>query len=193
MFKRHRTVISGLLIVLVAGCISSPPAREFAIQDLLINEDHYPSNWDLYEGPRNIPSNEGQEEGVYITFNTDAPVGVRSGEDVYRYDNERNAAWHFNRFVSDYFNDNSVYNQSPWTMPAELPYVSTVANQSRFACAEKSYGKTICIFISQYGEFLVFATATIAAEGVGYMEFSELKVILQAIDQAMADHGLGQE
>lgn len=195
MLQNSGIVIAGLLMVLVVGCSSAPPARDFAIQELLIDEDHYPSDWVLCEGPGNKLANEGQEEGVYITFDTDAPVLVRSGEDVFRYASQRKAARHYDRFERDYFNDNSVYTLTPWTLPVELPYVSTVANQSRFACAKKEFGyrSTICIFIGQYEEFLVFATATIEAEGVDYMEFSELEVILKAIDQAKANHDLGQK
>lgn len=194
MLHDSRMVVAALLMVLVVGCASSPPERELAIRDLLIDEDHYPSDWVLCEGPDNKAANEGQEEGVFITFNTDAPVIVRSGEDVYRYGSQFKAAWHYGRFERQYFNDDSVYNLTPWSLPAELPYVSTIADQSRFACAEKEFGyrSTICIFIGQYEEYLVFSTATIEAEGVSYMEFSELQVILQAIDQAMADRGLGK-
>jgi hypothetical protein len=183
------------LLALFAGCTPSPPGRDFALQDLLVNGDHYPSDWVLCEGPSNIMTNEGQEEGVFITFQTDAPVRVRAGEHVYRYASERKAAWHFRRFERTYFNDDGFYVLTPWTTPAELPYASAVANQSRFACAERSFGfeKTSCGFLGRYDEYLVFWAATMAAEGIPYMEYTELEVILRAIDQTMADHGLGQE
>ena len=193
-FPSHIIVIVSLLVV-AAGCSPATPGREFDTQDLLIDVDILPADWYLCEGPSKKGVNEGQEEGMYITFETQAPVIVRAGEDVFQYASQHKATRHFNRFEDDYFNDNSVYNLTPWMIPDELPFISTVADQSHFACAEKSFGyeSTICIFLARYDEFLVFSTATIKAEGKEYMDFSELEVFLEAIDQTMADHGLGQE
>jgi hypothetical protein len=187
-------ILVGLIVVLTS-CTTATPSREFYIQDLLISVDILPSNWYLCEGPGKKGVNEGQEEGVFITFETEAPVIVRAGEDVFRYSSQRKADRHFNRFKNDYFNDNSVYNLTPWAIPEELPFVSTVADQSHFSCALKSFGyeSTICIYLAQYDEFLVFSTATVQAEGKKYMDFAELEFFLSAIDQEMADHGLGRE
>lgn len=187
-------VVLGLLMLLSA-CQTSAPERGFAAQDLLIDEGVVPPGWSLYKGPTDILANEGQAAGAFITFHTDAPVIVRAGENVYQYASRRKAARHYARFERDYFNDDSVYNLTPWELPAELPYGSSVANQSRFGCAEKSFGyrSTICGFLGQYEEFLVFSTATVAAEGEQYMTMAELEPILRAIDQKMADQGLGQE
>jgi hypothetical protein len=186
-----------LLAVFISACGVSSPPRDFADADLLIGKSVMPDNWSMLEVSSKWLWNEGQEGGTYITFYaTNTTFLVRGGEDIYRFKNASRAAWHYKRFEREHFNDDRYYITTPWEVPEGFKFFKSLANQCRFACAGDNFslgtltGKTatICIYLAQYEEYLIFFSITIERDGVYYISVEEIAPILEAIDHKMGQY-----
>jgi len=185
-----------LISIVSTGCGASKQ-RNFADADLLIDESAMPNDWSLAERSYNMTVKEGQESGAYITFYyTGTSLFVRGGEDVYRYKNNKRAAWHYKRFETDHFNDASVYRTTPWQVPEGFHFSSSSSEQWRFACAGSNFTvgsitgntSTVCIYLAQYDEFLVFFSITIERDGAIFISIEQIISILDALDQNMGQY-----
>lgn len=93
----------------------------------------------------------------------------------------------FKRVLPAEFNSGSIASLTPWEPPAELPYISPVAEQFHFACHLGKIKQTVqvCEALGQYENYLVrFHTHV----GPGYMTYKDIETILMAIDEIMAQH-----
>jgi len=180
-------------VVLLSAC-GRTPERNFSDQDLLVDVSVMPENWallDIYT----MDNEEGEKSGKKITFyKTDTPYLVRAGQDVFRYSSIRRAAWHYRR-LEEGFNDNNP-RTTPWITPEELSFSSTVAEQWRFACADSTFSpapefgkvRTICKYLAQYDEFLVYVTMTIRVDEQEMASLDDVYGFIEAVDQKMAQY-----
>lgn len=75
----------------------------------------------------------------------------------------------------------------PWSVPAELPYQSSVADRFRFACYGRDGSSVqICQAVGQYEEYIVAFDIHMDSEHPDCMSFKDLEGILIAIDERMA-------
>jgi hypothetical protein len=137
---------------------------------------------------------EGQESGAKIIFYVvDTHYLARSGEEVYRYNSEQRAARHYERIRNTYFNDDRASLTTPWTIPEGFTFVSVFADQWHFGCAGSNFSpvpemgaqRTICIYLAQYQEFLVFFTITTEVDAEIMIDIKDIVHIVEAMDARM--------
>ena len=188
-----RLILIGMLLI---SCIQHTQ-RDFTDADLLIDKAEIPNDWSVFEVSSEWLSNEGQESGVDLIFQANnTELLVRGGETIYRYKNSLIALWNYKRFERENFNDQGYYVTSRWVIPDGFTFTGSVADRWRFACAGDNFslgsltGKTstICIYLAQYEEFLVFSPITIERDGVYYITMEEITHLVDAIDHKMGQY-----
>ena len=196
MKRKAFLLISLTTIILLSACLlpscGHAPKRNFSDQDLLINVSVLPEHWallDIYT----MDNEEGEESGKTIIFyKTDTPYLVRAGEDVFHYSSAHRASWHYRRLEKYYFTPN--IRETPPVVPKGFDFVSTAADQWRFGCMDTTFsptpafGKrsTICQYIAQYDEFLIYASITTQVDGQAMVSMKEVQRFIEAIDRKMA-------
>ena len=189
---RLRINSAGLLLVcvlLLTGTSSCcgvifcvpPPDAPCDIETLLVDETAFPPGWvqlDLPD-PRGAPASFGVER-TGVGFST--PTRGVAGQHVYRGFDARAASRGFRDFMSDF----SVREgETEWTVPRELMFSSQVADQFRLGCSTRvASGAQRCLFIGQYGVYLVRFHTYMSAD---IMTYDDLEHILQDIDSRMAE------
>jgi hypothetical protein len=156
-----------------------------------------PSGWTLDRIIQSINDNEGQGSGASAGFSAESPpYYARALESLYRYDSSGKVARHYDRFEQTYFNDDSIYRTTPWDVPVGFSFSSSTATKWRFGCAGSNFNigpqdgttSTICNYLAQYDEFLVFFTVTIQIDDQSFLTTSELVSLVEAIDQKISDY-----
>ncbi len=178
-----------LISLFICSCSSSP--RNFKDTDLLIDQSVMPANWILIDTDSSVEP-EGQNSGAYITFQYEnTPYNIRGREKVFRYSDNVSAAWHYKRLESYYFNNDSVHFSTPWESPDGFEFSSSLAKQSRFACAE-DFGTSdnqisgkFCSYLAQYDEFLVFFSITRELKETSAITIEQITSIISSIDEKM--------
>lgn len=109
-------------------------------------------------------------------------------ERIWRFESNRDAATAFEQQVGYVFRDGEF--NSPWIVPAELSYQSSVAGQYYYACSTfEGQPWPGCAYVAQYGEYTVhFQTSMLP----NLMTYPDLENVLRAIDERMKDH-IGDE
>lgn len=195
-YVRKSTVLALVVLggaILILGCSGETPTRTFNDEDLLVDLSVFPPGW-YVDIPAESPVDRwGSVDGVEIQFRADNPVSIVAIHTIHRYRSERDASKWYDRLQSSWFNDNSILSLTPWTTPDQLPYQSLLANKSRFACHDSNVGgrATICQFMGQYGEYIVIFHTVMTPDDMqpqSYMTFTDLRRILEAIDERMAQH-----
>lgn len=194
----HQNIIAWIFILFLIGSIltgcAPTPQRSISDIDLLIGLDDYPDEWDMYPKKDHLVSEEGQVSGAYVTFYyKDAPVMIRSGEEIYHYKNTNKAKFHYKRLRDLYINDERYYVTTAWESPSTFSFVSSHADDWKFACAGSNFSlgeltgntRTICTYIARYQEYVVKFDTTIEAEGKIFMTIEQLQSIVEAIDEDM--------
>ncbi len=170
--------VEGDTIVVGLG-VEPVPTPAFPIEKLLLDESAFPEGW----GQQGTPSYKNAYtlgvERTGVTF-INRVVAVH---EVYRFSSAERA-------ISKYPGSNDSWwfspreGWGPWSVPAELPYQSPVADQFRFACyTEQQTGRQACQAVGQYEQYLVRFHTFMWPET---MTFADLQRILVAIDERMA-------
>jgi hypothetical protein len=173
-------------LLAIIACSNTGPAYEIEPAQLLIDLSIMPSDW--YVVSKGDPvDNIRQVDGAAIWFNGNTTQDlIVASHRVYRYRNVSRAAKEFERQITIEFNSSSVASSSPWQPPTQLPYVSPVADDFYFACHISAIsGKTTCQFMGVYRNYLVIFHTHIVPN---YMEYDDLKIILETIDERMSEH-----
>jgi hypothetical protein len=172
--------------VVVIGC-QSTEMPNVAPSDLLIELSTMPANWYVVSQDNEPPELFGFESGADIWFNgtTNRDLLVAAHR-IYRLRSENRAAKVFEQQLSAEFNSRSVASVTPWQIPPELPYVSSVADQFYFACHMTNINglSQVCEAMGQYEEYLVIFHTHVAPD---FMTYADIEVILKAIDERMAN------
>ena len=193
-----RAIIPVLLLscAFLAGCLPAPE-RDFLDADLLIDVSVMPGNWDMYQWSDSTNEGEGQESGASVGFYVvGSPYLVHGGERIYRYTSERRATWHYERLEKYYFNDERASLTTPWIIPDGFTFASMSADQWRFGCAGSNFSpvpemgteSTICMYLAQYQEFLVFFTITTEVDDEVMIDIDEIVHIVEAMDARMSEY-----
>jgi len=184
-----RPVVPGILLAIVAlsllGCQGEPSTPAIDAAELLLGAAAYPPGWELCESGKYLAGEaspnltEGAEEVAFQAFCFTMPE-ARSGQRVYRFRDKRKAAGEYREFERVFFSGD-------WQIPDDLLRASEAANQWRVGCSDQRYqDETICFFLGQYEEYLVFFSATIVRQGQELVTTTELASLLREIDQKMA-------
>jgi hypothetical protein len=183
------------LIILCLGFLwgcGSARERTFADADLLIEAHNMPEHWAVAEYSATTRDEEGQISGAYISFYyTETAFFVRGGEDIYRYGSISRADRHYRRLEDSVFTPN--IRQTVSVVPEGFTFSSITADQWRFACHESTFSptpefgnvRTICQFLAQYDEFIVYFTITTQVEDEAMTTIDQVQSIIETIDQKM--------
>jgi hypothetical protein len=181
-----------LFLLTLIGCVSSSPTvtlspspSAIALTRLLIDTSALPDGWYVSRGPEEYPEQQGQEDSVYVGFNTKT-FESPTLHIVLHYKNSEYASKKYKQYLPAYFN--SVGRLTPWELPATLRYQSEIADQSQSACANfqttsdtaKRYTK--CVTMTQYEKYISIFITYISE---GAMNYADLENTLQAIDKRM--------
>jgi hypothetical protein len=161
------------------------------IEDMLLDESAFPVGWSVStDGADPIPrapwtGSTNVVENVELYFYA---YGGGALERIWRFMSSEDASQAFEHQMRYVFR-NGEFN-TPWAVPAELSYHSSVASQFHYACAtfdgQPSPG---CAYVAQYGVHVVhFQTSMLP----GLMTYSDLENVLQAIDERMAQYTDGR-
>ena len=143
-------------LVLMVACIPHQPQPGADLAKLLIDLSAMPEDWGI-TSTGEPPDNIRQHSGASIWFAARTPDLRVAEHSVYRYKSERQAAKEFKRMLPAWFNSSSIASLTPWEPPAELPYISPVAEQFHLACHLNAIKQPaqICQALGQYENYLV--------------------------------------
>jgi hypothetical protein len=170
--------VEGSTIVVGLG-VEPVPTPAFLIEELLLDESAFPEGWGQQGTPsyKQAPSVLGVER-TGVTF-INRVIAVHQ---VYRFSTAERAGSKYASEADSWFSPREGW--GPWSVPAELPYQSPVADQFRFACyTEQQTGRQACQAVGQYEQYLVRFHTFMWPET---MTFADLERILVAIDERMA-------
>ena len=194
MTKRNITIII-LIIILVLSSCTSAPERDFADADLLVDQSIFPAeDWTLIKQSDSLTDSEGQVSGAYFNMDSTRLATIaRAGETIYRYDSENMAAFKYDRFQI-YFKKSA--RSDPIPNPEGFTFSSETPDQWRFGCVVNYFqptsdfasSDTICMYLAQYEEFIVFFAITIESDGVKTISIEDLNKVIQAIDAKISDY-----
>ncbi|NIN68303.1 MAG: hypothetical protein GTO63_27065 [Anaerolineae bacterium] len=174
-------------IYLEVGCFGDETATSRpSVEELLLDlgESAFPNGWrarEPFDPEEWLPA-----EQIGLFYDHECAVALL---EVYRFsDDPRCAATGYQKQVRGWF---ARWDEmSPWAVPAELPYRSSVADQYRFNCCSRpDDSHQVCQAAAQYEEYVVVFLAHLSPD---CMTFTELESILVAIDGRMAPY-LGKE
>jgi hypothetical protein len=176
-----------LLMVLTIACISScispshPP-----VEQLLVDTSMFPEGWSVSQvGPRPDPAAPfSRIKSVDRTSLSFYAPGGGAFEAIQRFENTREAKKEFARKKRQVFRLTDF--NTPWEVPEELAYESPIADEFHYACSwQLGASWPDCAYIARYGTYFVhFHTDMLP----GYMSYTDLETIVEAIDERMADH-----
>ena len=157
--------------------------------DLVIDELVFPQGWYVFVVPTTIPerAHRGERESLYVTLR---PEGFDEGaqHEVYRYRNKTDAAIAFYLdFSRNEFPNLREAMITPWAVPEEWSFRSTVADRFKFSCAEINVLAPYrsCHVVAQYDEYISVFVTHVSPE---YMMLRDLELVLAAIDERMAHY-----
>jgi hypothetical protein len=179
--------IMGMLLTIAACSQPVPPAPErgFSVDALLIDERDFPARWSD-QGPAGpTPSVDGAifaSESIQQRFTADAADLFSALHEVYRFRSSYRAKKEYQKQLPILYNSRSIAVLTPWEPPTELPYQSSVADESHFACSRSGItGFWDCMFMGQYEEYLVVFSTRVG----DHMGYADLERLLRAIDERM--------
>lgn len=191
------SVLVGFVLVLVSSVISCvcfevsygypPPA--FANEELLLDESSFPEGWQANEWTYNPRERLPADQTGRSYTRHDCPrYSVSASHSAYRFfEGANSAVGAYQQYVPIWFAPREGW--EPWTVPAELPYQSTVADEFHFGCrTEQGDGAQFCQAVGRYDEYIVRFHIHMDSEPEypDCMSFADLERILVAIDDRMA-------
>lgn len=186
-----------LFTTLIIGCTPTAPLRPFNDFDLLIQLKDMPNGWEGAEISKTDPNNsEGAENIALRNFSyTNTSLFVKAGETVYRYRNEFYGARNYSIFEKEYFTQSST-DLTPWKTPDNITISYSSADKWRFSCADKNFSpapsfghqRTICQYLGQYKEFIIYFSITIKADGDEIISSNDLTLLLNKIDERVSNY-----
>jgi hypothetical protein len=167
-----------VLLLIVSGCVSGAPQRDFPTEALLLDETAFPP--ETKAGPTMpMPNKLGSRESRGLTFY--GRFGI-ANHDVYRYRSAMQAASTFERETTLWFPNTQF--SGPWTVPSELSYQSSIADRFYLACSIEM-GIPMCNGIAQYEEYFIRFNVHMHPE---YMTYQDLERVLRAMDERMVQY-----
>lgn len=161
-------------------------AQPVNIYDLMVDVSAFPQGWYVEFGPSHPPPGKhlrGENEGLYVQFGARG-FDARAMHVVCRYQNDLQATVSF--YVDNEF-PKGDFVVTPWAVPEEWSYASTVADRFKFACAELDVLGlfTNCTAVAQYDEYISVFRTHVSSK---YMTLEDLERVLKAIDERVAQH-----
>jgi len=176
-----------LLMLSTIGLVSvcRPPGYP-PIEELLIDASVLPEGWSASEaGPHPISraplGGTKSVESIEFVFYA---YGGSAFEEIRRFKSYQEAVEEFARQKRQVFRVTKF--NTPWVVPEGLSYKSPVADQFHYACSQDVGSLwSDCAYIARYGVYFVqFHTDMLP----GYMSYTDLEKVLQAIDARMAPY-----
>lgn len=195
---RGCSVVLVVCVAAVSACTALPsqpitgtPAVD--THDLMLDGSVSPSGWTTCAGPEPLPKRErGETESLLVWFCPPDFDGVGgTHQEVYKYRNELEASGVYDReFQAREFPRYKMI--SPWAVPDEWSYESTVADRLTFACGEpdlRPYEATVCVAVAQYDEYISVLVTHPTPDNI---TLGQVERLLMAIDERMAQY-LGKD
>ena len=188
-------VALGVILVLASSmlsCVCLPVTHgyppPFPTEELLLEESAFPEGWQT-DGSTYNPRERLPAEQMGLTYmRHECPYySLKADHSVYRFfDGAKSAAAAYQQYIAIWFAPREGWD--PWSVPAELPYDSAVADQFRLRCKTAQGGREFCQAVGQYEAYLVRFHVYMDSdpEYPDCMSFSDLERILLAIDERMA-------
>jgi hypothetical protein len=180
--------LSLVMLWIVGGIGSCSSSNYPPIEQLLIDLPVFPEGWIISAvGPRPLADaplgGNKSVDNIEIFFY--APGGGAFVE-IQRFKNTRRAKNEFTRKVKQVFRVTDF--NSPWEVPDELSYTSSVADEFYYACSWRVGSSwPDCAYIARYDTyFSLFYTDMIP----GYMNYADFEKVIMAVDERMAHREL---
>jgi len=172
----------------ICGCCarSQLTAEYPPIDQLLIDESPFPEGWvatePSWEHPPRAPWSGPTRMVEYIDrgFYTRSGGGAAAGMSIRRFDSSQAAADEYEHRVDVAFRE-TEWNTS-WTIPVELTFESTIADQYQYGCSEV-LGQVRCGYVAQYGVYVL--DFVIHFYDTNVITYTDLPPVFQAIDERM--------
>lgn len=179
--KRLFMLLEMVLLTFAASCVPKYPS----IEALLITTDIFPSGWSAdVEGPQPSPSAPfGGIQSIERTMLFFQSTSASAFQEIERFRNREDANQEFLDQKTFLFTEDR--DDGPYTIPDELPYQSSIAEQSYFSCVRPSYYPYPylgCFYLGQYGPYVVKFHI---GWNLDAMSADELEKILRTIDEKM--------
>lgn len=173
---------------------ATPKVRGFTLRELFVDLSALSPDCWIYEGPKPLSyeENAGAEEALFAWFHCyHPPAPPDSGRyAIYRFRDSQAAVRGYRRAQREWFYN--AFRITPYITPDWMEYQSTVAGQTRFACAdfqdytEPPYRR--CVAVGQYEEYISAFSFSVSppermADYTGFLE-----QMLEAIDKRMAHY-----
>lgn len=187
----HQKILLFLIFcaIYVCSCGTRSPERMFTVDELLIDSSTLPQDWAVLNlDNRPIVSFYEEEAALMIFYYTSySDRETRGGITVYQHRSEKRADQTYSKLEQGHFSLNSRWYTAPF-VPEEFNFYPKFATRFRFRCAiSRSEGlfddKTICVYLAQYEEFIVFHTIPMEFLGTQIITVTEIEVLIEAIDQ----------
>ncbi len=170
---------------------SQPPVGYPPIDQLLIDESPFPEGWVATEPswgcPPLAPWSEPPRRVECISrgFYTHFGGGAAAGMSIQRFSNSRAAAREYEQRIAVTFRIRDREYDTPWEVPAELSFDSSVADRYRYGCATVGYYSRVeCEYVAQYRLYIV--SFSVAIYNTNVITSTDLLPVFQAIDERMA-------
>lgn len=176
---RMALVITLFLIAGVSCTLSN--SKYPAVEDLLLDISVFPPGWEpSSEEPSPDPSAPfGGIRSVDRTTLFFYSSYASAFEEIERYKEDRMASDVFDERKDFLFQE--IAGLGPYTLPEELPFQSSTADASYFACVSPSYSVSKgCHYLARFGPYLVHFNI---GWDPTFMTTKDLEAILQAIDE----------
>ena len=186
MKSKDRAGCALIVTLVVLGVVVLNVARscQFLTRSRLIDVEALPPGWQVDDdGPHPVPQAPlgGRESIESISLSFHLPERAGAYEEIYLFENSRKASRYYAKRMERAFRHTEW--DDPWTVPEELLYQSSNANQFCFACDESTSVTPMrgCMYIAQYGSYVVLFNISWIP---GYsMNYTDLEGILQALDR----------
>jgi hypothetical protein len=177
-------ILTMALIVLCLVLLGVTRSCRFLTRSKLISIDAFPPGWQTdAKDPQPVPSaplgGRGSIESITQSFYL--PDRAGADEEIYLFENSQRAS----RYYADTVERGFLQTEwdDPWTIPNEVSYRGSKADQSHFACDESTSVTPMrgCLYIGQYNSYVVVFGVS---WGPGYsVSYADLEKLLQAVDE----------
>jgi len=180
-------MIRGILLLLIICCASlllgigyywladTAPARGFTTREVLISLDDMPQGWKVVYGPGKAEDAISGKDSATIRFTAIPEFQVGgAAHSVYRYGSSRKASNIYQELVLP---------GEVGSKPTSWSFVSSIADQSHFACYDyEGRQPPICSWSARYEEYIVIFHAWLIPER---MSLGDIEKVIRVIDDKM--------
>lgn len=173
--KKNIKYLVGLIVFafLFTGCDQETPLRDCPIETLLLVESDFPDGTFVDDPSSPVAEHPIESAGITASYSDDLIFHL-----VGRYPSNYSASKEYSKSLARTYKGKDA---ETWKRPAELSFISSVAQQFAAACGN-SIGKYQCRMFGQYEEYYVFFFAYISDKGITLESFQTLT---QKIDLKM--------